>query len=150
MRVSTPHHQTRLPFPTDDEETLIDHAWRLLAEVLVPGKEVRLLGLSLGGLTKKTKLSGQMELFSSPAHLRGENLHRALDSLRDKWGERVIARAMGGRFKRLTHRRGTFEDIIPFRDPNRERVFERHHPPAVPLERGVRTPPPDVRISPSK
>lgn len=110
----TPHHQTRLPIPTDDEETIIEYAWRLLSEIHIPGHEVRLLGLSLGAIVPKREWEGQLELFSAKKILRRENLDMALDLLRERFGERVVARAMGERWRRR-ERRSFSEEVIPYR-----------------------------------
>ena len=60
----TPSHQMKLPCPTDDEETIISYSWRLLKEIWMPGRAVRLLGISLSGFIPKSEWSMQLELFS--------------------------------------------------------------------------------------
>ncbi|MDP8239505.1 MAG: DNA polymerase IV [Candidatus Hatepunaea meridiana] len=96
---TTISHQSVLPVITDDEDELILHAWRLLNEALEEKRKVRLLGLSLGRLKSKEKHDRQLDIFFSNLKLKHEELHNALDNLRDRFGERVIARAMGGRWE---------------------------------------------------
>lgn len=103
----THSHQTVLPEATADEEILIAYAWRLLAEALKSGRAVRLLGLSLGRVSAGLWPVRQGDLFGAGA--KRERLYGAMDRLRDRYGERVIGRAMGGRWK---PRRGA--GIVPF------------------------------------
>lgn len=91
-------HQSVLPYVTDDEDDLIHHAWRLLGEVLIPEKPVRLLGVSLGTLKDKDTLNPQIDLFRTKRLERCSILNHSLDGLRDRFGEHVVARAMGGRW----------------------------------------------------
>lgn len=107
-------HQTRLPEPTDDEETLIVYSWRLLSEVLKKEVPIRLLGLSLGEVAPKNETNRQLDLFNARRVHRMEKLHCALDQLRDRFGEKVVTRAMGGRYQSRSNR-GSFEDIVPLR-----------------------------------
>ncbi|HHE47227.1 MAG TPA: DNA polymerase IV, partial [Bacteroidetes bacterium] len=95
----TVSHQTRLPEPTDDEEDIILHGWMLFDEVYDIGSNVRLLGLSLGSLRPRAGACPQIDLFDSHVRLKRRLLYRALDDLRDRFGERVIARAMGMRWE---------------------------------------------------
>ena len=91
----TLHHQSVMPEPTDDEELVILQGWNLLDECWEKGKPVRLLGLSLGSLTHKDESTMQMNLFVGNQLFRRESLYKALDSLKDKFGEKIILRAMG-------------------------------------------------------
>jgi len=109
----TPSHQMRMPSATDDEETLIDYAWKLLSELWNPGAPVRLLGVSLRELAPKKEWSGQLNLFSLRRQRRACDLHEALDTLRDRFGENVVSRAMSGRYKGKP-KRGSSGEIIPF------------------------------------
>ncbi len=109
----TPHHQCRLPEATDEEEILIEYGWKLLKEVWAPGTPIRLLGMSLSHLTFKESTSAQLNLFTSKRQLRNESLYRAMDELRDQFGERVITRAMSGRYCEKQHRTRRGE-IVPF------------------------------------
>ncbi len=88
-------HQSVLPEPTDDEETLILHGWKLLDQCWEKDRPVRLLGLSLGSLTPKGESTTQLNLFVGRQIFRREALYKALDSLKDKFGEKIILRAMG-------------------------------------------------------
>jgi len=98
-------HQSVLPEPSRDEEALIMVAWRLMDEALTPSRPVRLLGLSLGRLEEEE--GGQEWLFGARRWRRNELLYGALDRLRDRYGEHVVGRAMGGRWKTR------WEDPIP-------------------------------------
>jgi len=102
-----------MPSATDDEETLIDYAWKLLSELWNPGAPVRLLGVSLRELAPKKEWSGQLNLFSLRRQRRACDLHEALDTLRDRFGENVVSRAMSGRYKGKP-KRGSSGEIIPF------------------------------------
>ena len=91
----TLHHQSVMPEPTDDEEMLILQGWKLLDQCWKQGRAVRLLGLSLGALTPKDESAMQMSLFVGKQIIRREALYKALDSLKDRFGEKIILRAMG-------------------------------------------------------
>jgi len=99
----TLHHQSGLPSATSDEQTLILYGWRLLKEVWQTGRGVRLLGLSLGGLAPIPAI-GQIEMFDGPGRRSRESLYQAVDSLRDRFGERAVVRAMGRRWERSEQR----------------------------------------------
>jgi len=107
-------HQSHLPAPTADEEALIDNSWKLLEECLDSGREVRLLGLSLSGLSAKSSRGGQLDLFGGNRLVRREALENALDALRERFGEKVIARAQGGRYARA-RRYVPCQDMVPLR-----------------------------------
>jgi len=94
---NTLHHQSVIPEATDDEEMLILQGWKLLDQCWEAGRPVRLLGLSLGLLTPKDETALQMNLFVGNQLFRREALYKALDSIKDKFGEKIILRAMGSR-----------------------------------------------------
>jgi DNA polymerase-4 len=78
--------------PTDYEETIYAVA-RELAEGLDWGcKKVRLLGISLANLIDAEK-GWQGSLFGDAAVDKKGSLHRAVDMVRDKFGEGAIVRA---------------------------------------------------------
>lgn len=91
----TLHHQGVLPEPTDDEEMLILHGWKLLDQCWEINRPVRLLGMSVGMLQSKCELNPQMNLFTGKQLLRRESLYKAVDSLKDRYGEKILLRAMG-------------------------------------------------------
>ncbi len=103
----TLHHQSVIPEPTDDEEMLILQGWKLLDQCWQQGRPVRLLGLSLGSLIPKVESIHQMNLFIGNQVFRREALYKALDSLKDKFGEKIILRAMG-------HSQRVRRDLISF------------------------------------
>ncbi|MFH0765999.1 MAG: DNA polymerase IV [Calditrichota bacterium] len=115
-------HQTRLPESTDNEETIIDFSWRLLQECLGAGRDVRLLGLSLGALSPKLNQGGQLDLFEGSRLVRREALYHALDNLRERYGEKVIARAQGGRYSGF-RRNDPRRDLVPLRGGAGKEVF---------------------------
>lgn len=109
----TIHHQSALCAPTDDEAAVIKYGWRLLNEIIEVGRPVRLLGLSMGKLRPKVE-DDQLDLFTGDSQQRRDDLYRALDDLRDRFGERIITRAMGRRF-RIDSRKKKSNMIVPLR-----------------------------------
>lgn len=110
---TTISHQSRLPESTDDEDDLIGHGWRLLDEAYEPERDVRLLGLSLSSLKRRNEGDLQLDLFDSIERRKRDELYRAMDSLRDRFGERVIARAMGRRWEPRDHDRSRGDPLNP-------------------------------------
>lgn len=106
-------HQSVLPSVTDDEDDLIRHAWRLMDEALEKGRKVRLLGLSLGCLRLKDDADMQLNLFNAELRLKHDGLYQAMDDLRDRFGERVIARAMGRRWEPYDRSRSRSDPYNP-------------------------------------
>ena len=97
--------------PTNLEKTLYDVAKQLLAKCsLGPGDAIRLIGMSVSGLTAEgqqaeaeVEQAEQLSLFDDPAPAapppvperdpRQQELSRAIDALKDKFGESVLTRA---------------------------------------------------------
>ncbi|MBW2269893.1 MAG: DNA polymerase IV [Deltaproteobacteria bacterium] len=79
--------------PTDDGAVLSQTACTLLARVAL-SEPVRLVGIGAAGLVSAS--TGQLDLFEAePARQRARQLNRALDEIRDRFGDTAIAR--GGR-----------------------------------------------------
>jgi len=92
-------HQSVLPVTTADEELIISHGWRLLGEAWQKGRPVRLIGLSLGELKEQKSLPGQLDIFLGRELIKREALYRAVDELKDKFGEKAVLRAMGQKWR---------------------------------------------------
>ncbi len=79
--------QAPLPRQTRESGPLYDAAMALLKRTLVPGRGVRLVGLTAINLSD----SQQLTLFDAPA--RTDRLTRSIDVVRKRFGERAITRA---------------------------------------------------------
>jgi DNA polymerase-4 len=97
--------QSKLPNPiaTGDE---IYKAALMLLTARDPRLKVGTLGVGLAGLS--TADPAQMDLFSDPSSPRGERLERAVDAIRDRFGEDAVQRA------RLLGRAAVVRDRIAF------------------------------------
>ena len=84
--------------PTDREETIFATVKRLAEELAWGRKKVRLLGVSLANLTE-AGAGEQGALFRDTSGEKLDRLHAALDTVREKYGDRAIVRAgtMGNR-----------------------------------------------------
>jgi DNA polymerase-4 len=103
----------RLSFgePTDDGGVISAKAIELLARAAVD-EPIRLLGVGATGLASAT--AGQLELFEgAPPKRRARHLNRALDEIRDRFGDSAIARGGKAEAERaglsLQHKRGERE-----------------------------------------
>ena len=86
-----------------------DEIYRAASKLLAArdrGRDVGTLGVGLAGLSKAD--AGQLELFSDRSTPRGERLERAMDAIRDRFGEDAIQRA------RLLGRARVVRDRIAF------------------------------------
>ncbi|HEY8391875.1 MAG TPA: DNA polymerase IV [Capillibacterium sp.] len=77
--------------PTDFEEVIFQTARRLAEENDWGGKPLRLIGVSVSGLTGRE--SAQEPLFTAPAEQDLRRLHQTLDRIKDRFGESAITRA---------------------------------------------------------
>ncbi|MFC5700412.1 DNA polymerase IV [Cohnella faecalis] len=82
-----------LPSPTDAMEDVYAKACRLMDENWTEGKPVRLLGITLQGLSPKKDTPVQLDLFSYEENPRREQLISVMDRLRDKYGESAVLTA---------------------------------------------------------
>lgn len=79
--------------PTDTMEEIYQAACRLMDTHWRIGDPVRLLGITLQGLSSKEETPLQLDLFSYEEKPRKDRLVLAMDSLRDKYGEDAILTA---------------------------------------------------------
>lgn len=86
----TRSHQTTLPFSTDSTSALYQHACRLLKEFwdLTP---VRLIGVRASKISDDSYV--QLSLFDTPASQKQQELEKAIDQIRDKFGVDSVKRA---------------------------------------------------------
>jgi DNA polymerase-4 len=97
--------QSKLAEPIATGEEIYRAALTLLA-ARDPGRDVGTLGVGLAGLSDADP--GQMDLFGDPSQPRGDRLERAIDAIRDRFGEDAIQRA------RLLGRARVVRDRIAF------------------------------------
>ncbi|WP_240702825.1 DNA polymerase IV [Cohnella luojiensis] len=91
MRTIT--RSSTLAIPTDTIEDVYRIACGLMDDHWKEGNPVRLLGITLQGLSPKEDTPLQLDLFSYEEKPRKDKLVSALDSLRDKYGEDAILTA---------------------------------------------------------
>jgi DNA polymerase IV len=97
--------QVTLPEPISTGEEIYRAALGLLA-AREPRREVGTLGVGLSGLTHAE--TGQLDLFAAAARPRNERLEKAMDAIRDRFGEDAVQRA------RLLGRAQVVRDRIAF------------------------------------
>ena len=97
--------QVTLPAPISTGEEIYRAALGLLA-AREPRREVGTLGVGLAGLTQAE--AGQLDLFAAATRPRNERLERAMDAIRDRFGEDAVQRA------RLLGRAQVVRDRIAF------------------------------------
>ncbi|MBI5853608.1 MAG: DNA polymerase IV [Planctomycetes bacterium] len=90
--------QTRVPAALDDELGLLRVARTLLAKGRPTGRPLRLLGVTAAELENRSASPRQLGLFDSPSEdpARVRRLTRAMDELRERFGDRVIRRGALG------------------------------------------------------
>jgi DNA polymerase IV len=81
--------QVSLPEPTDVDGVVYAHAQLLFEQAWPPGRPVRLIGVGVSGLTDATR---QLPLWETPSE-KEHRLLEAIDTLRERYGSRVIQRA---------------------------------------------------------
>jgi DNA polymerase-4 len=82
-----------LKAPTDAADVVFQEACRLMDLHWKEGDPVRLLGVTLQGLTPKNETAVQLDLFSYERSPRKEKLVETMDRLRDKYGEAAVLTA---------------------------------------------------------
>jgi DNA polymerase IV len=97
--------QSKLAIPIASGEEIYRAALKLLA-VRERGREVGTLGVGLSALSDAGP--GQMDLFADPSKPRGDRLEKAMDKIRDRFGEDAVQRA------RLLGRAPVVRDRIAF------------------------------------
>lgn len=85
---TTLSRQLTLPQASDDEDEIFSAALQLFDQTWIPGKAVRLIGVTVAGFDEQRQLS----LLDRPKDERKERLHQALDDIRSRFGERSITR----------------------------------------------------------
>lgn len=79
--------------PTDDPDVVYKAACRLMDAHWRSGEAVRLLGITLQNLSPKTGTAVQLDLFSYEEAPKRGQLVKAMDRLRDKFGEDAVLTA---------------------------------------------------------
>jgi DNA polymerase IV len=92
--------QAPLPRQTREARVLYDTTLALLLKTIVPGRGVRLIGLTAINLSE----AQQLTLFDAPD--RTDRLTRSIDAVRDRFGDRAITRAR--LLREAPHRRFDF------------------------------------------
>jgi DNA polymerase-4 len=82
-----------LPAPTESHNDVYREACRLFDTHWEQGKPVRLLGITLQNLSPKEQSAVQLDLFTFEMEPKKEQLNRAMDLIRDKFGESAILTA---------------------------------------------------------
>jgi DNA polymerase-4 len=82
-----------LDAPTERMEDVHREACRLMDRHWKAGQPVRLLGITLQGLTLKKDTPVQLDLFDYEAEPRKERLVTVMDRLRNKYGEQILLTA---------------------------------------------------------
>ncbi|WP_276352714.1 DNA polymerase IV [Cohnella caldifontis] len=82
-----------LTAPTDAADAVYKEACRLMDHHWREGDPVRLLGITLQGLSPKKETAVQLDLFSYEESPRREKLVQTMDRLRDKFGEAAVLTA---------------------------------------------------------
>ncbi|MBW5445098.1 DNA polymerase IV [Cohnella sp. CFH 77786] len=82
-----------LGVPTDDPDVIYKEACRLMDANWKEGKPVRLLGVTLQGLSPKQETAVQLDLFSYEETPKRDKLVTVMDRLRDKFGESALLTA---------------------------------------------------------
>lgn len=83
-------HQMSLPEPTDSTSRLYEYACRLLKDFW-DHRPLRLMGVRAGKITDQSY--SQLSLFDDPAARKRQDLEKAVDSIREKFGVDSIKRA---------------------------------------------------------
>jgi DNA polymerase-4 len=82
-----------LEAPTEQADEVYACAWNLFEQQWTTGVPVRLLGITLQNLKPRGGAAVQLDLFSYEQHPRKERLTKAMDGIRDKYGENAIVTA---------------------------------------------------------
>ncbi|THF83878.1 DNA polymerase IV [Cohnella fermenti] len=84
---------TTLDAPTESTDEVYRVACSLMDRHWKSGQPVRLLGITLQGLSEKKTTPVQLDLFSYEEAPRKEELNKVMDRLRDKYGESAVLTA---------------------------------------------------------
>jgi DNA polymerase-4 len=91
MKTITRSHT--LTAPTDNADDIYHEACRLFAIHWGYDKPVRLLGITLQSLQERASAAMQLDLFDFEKQPKKEQLTRAMDQIRDKYGENALLTA---------------------------------------------------------
>jgi DNA polymerase-4 len=91
MKTITRSHT--LTAPTDNADDIYHEACRLFANHWGYDKPVRLLGITLQSLQERASAAMQLDLFDFEKQPKKEQLTRAMDQIRDKYGENALLTA---------------------------------------------------------
>ncbi|MBB6695809.1 DNA polymerase IV [Cohnella xylanilytica] len=83
----------KLDVPTDSTDDVYREACALMDRHWKEGRPVRLLGVTLQGLSAKSETPVQLDLFHYREAPRKEELNKVMDRLRDKYGESAVLTA---------------------------------------------------------
>lgn len=86
--------RTTIEVPTNDTLRIYSVACALFRQSMRPGRKLRLLGISVSHLSHPTQLHDQIDLFSQgPLAKPAGKIDHVVDTIRDRFGERIIATA---------------------------------------------------------
>ncbi|MFC4809077.1 DNA polymerase IV [Paenibacillus sp. GCM10023250] len=91
--MTTINRSVTLPVPTDAASDIHREACKLFDKHWKRGEPVRLLGITLQNLSLQAETAVQLDLFSYGEQPKKEALTRAMDMLRDKFGEDAVLTA---------------------------------------------------------
>lgn len=91
--MSTITRSSTLRVPTHTTDAIYNEACRLFDEHWRGSSPVRLLGITLQNLTSQDETAIQLDLFDYEQQPRKEALTKAMDTLRDKYGENAVLTA---------------------------------------------------------
>lgn len=83
----------KLNVPTENMDDIYHMACKLFDDHWKEGMPIRLLGITLQNLSDKQETAVQLDLFDYQKQPGKEKLNRALDALRDKFGEHAVLTA---------------------------------------------------------
>lgn len=92
-QMKTITRSSTLSAPTEHADDIYKEACRLYAAHWREGKPVRLLGITLQSLVAKDEAAVQLDLFDFEKQPKKEQLNKAMDKLRDKFGENAVLTA---------------------------------------------------------
>jgi len=82
-----------LPCPTENADDIYHESCKLFAAHWKLGKPIRLMGITLQNLSEKSMTAMQLDLFDFAKQPKKEQLNRAMDQIRDKYGESALLTA---------------------------------------------------------
>lgn len=86
-------HQQKLITKTNTTKEIYDVAKNILKEMLEKKLDVRLIGVRLSDLEKEENIQEQLCFFDNVKNEKEEEIDRVMDSLKSKFGDKIIRRA---------------------------------------------------------